>query len=127
MFVLNNGGYSAITAMQNNLFNGVYVGATPESGISAPSFSALANAYGILSCTIHNHKELRLWLPIIMSLTQPIVCDILLDINQILSPKMQSSKNEKGDIVSATLENMYPYLSPEEIREIMHDSPKEVT
>lgn len=121
IFVLNNGGYSAITAMQNNLFKGNYVGATKESGVSAPSFSMVAGAYGILSCTIHNHKELRLWLPIIMSLTQPIICDILLDIDQVLCPKVQSSKDSKGGIISASLENMYPYLSAEEAASIMQN------
>jgi hypothetical protein len=39
--------------------------------------------------------------------------------NQLLIPRVQSSKDAAGKIVSNSLENMFPYLSEEEMKEIM--------
>ena len=39
--------------------------------------------------------------------------------NQLLIPRVQSSKDTEGKIISNSLENMFPYLSEEEIKEIM--------
>ncbi len=39
--------------------------------------------------------------------------------NQLLIPRVQSSKNSKGEIVSTSLENMFPHLSELEMKEIM--------
>jgi hypothetical protein len=39
--------------------------------------------------------------------------------NQLLIPRVQSSKTEDGKIISNSLENMYPYLSEEQMKQIM--------
>ena len=39
--------------------------------------------------------------------------------NQLLIPRVQSSKTPDGKIISNSLENMYPYLSDDEMSEIM--------
>ena len=39
--------------------------------------------------------------------------------NQLLIPRVQSSKDENGKIISNSLENMFPYLDDEEMKKIM--------
>jgi hypothetical protein len=39
--------------------------------------------------------------------------------NQLLIPRVQSSKDSNGKIISNSLENMFPYLSEDEMKEIM--------
>ena len=39
--------------------------------------------------------------------------------NQLLVPRVQSSKNENGEIISNSLENMFPFLPENEVKNIM--------
>ena len=47
MFILDNEGYGSIMATQRNLFDGRYVGSSPDSGLTLPDVCAVAGAYGI--------------------------------------------------------------------------------
>lgn len=118
MFILNNNGYSAISAMQNNLFAGQHVGSTLESGVSAPDFVKIAGAYGIKACRFKTNIELKSGIDDVMMEEGPVLCEIMIPENQLLVPRVQSSKTEAGKIISGSLENMYPYLPDAEMKEI---------
>lgn len=125
MFILNNNGYLAISLMQDNLFKGNYIGSTPESGVSAPDFCEIAKSYGLkYPNVVHVNKiplyknELLDW--DILNSKKACLVEIKMPQHQKLFPRVQSSKDEKtGQIISNSLENMYPYLSKEEMKEIM--------
>jgi acetolactate synthase-1/2/3 large subunit len=119
IFLLNNDGYLAISLMQDNLFKSNYIGSNLESGISNPNFSKLASAYGFEVYKFDNNIELERNIDIVLSETGPVFCEIKMVKNQLLIPRVQSSKDENGKIISNSLENMFPYLSEEEMKEIM--------
>jgi acetolactate synthase-1/2/3 large subunit len=119
IFILNNNGYLAISLMQDNLFNGRYVGANKESGISSPDFTKIAKAYGIKNYRFNNNIELVNGIDEILNTNEPVICEIMMLENQLLTPRVQSSKTKDGEIISGSLENMYPYLSDEEMKKIM--------
>ena len=121
IFVLNNNGYLAISLMQDNLFEGKYIGSNSSSGVSSPKFSAVASAYGIKSFVVNNQTELNKLLPEILSLNETVLCEIMMVENQKLIPKLQSQRDVSGNFISASLENMFPYLPKEELNEIMID------
>ena len=119
IFVLNNNGYLAISLMQDNLFNGRYVGANNKSGVSSPDFTKIANAYGIKNYRFNNNTELVNRIDEVLNMDEPVICEIMMLENQLLIPRVQSSKTKDGEIISGSLENMYPYLSLEEMKKIM--------
>jgi acetolactate synthase-1/2/3 large subunit len=119
IFVLNNNGYLAITLMQDNLFSGNYIGSNNESGISSPKFTKLAEAYGFKTFKLSNNTELEDNINLVLNTEGPVLCEIMMTENQLLIPRVQSSKDAEGKITSTSLENMFPYLDIAEMKEIM--------
>lgn len=119
IFVLNNNGYLAISLMQDNLFDSNYIGSTPESGVSSPNFTKISKAYGIPSVTFTNNTELEQGIEEVLNYKGPILCEILMPENQLLIPRVQSKKDSEGKITSTSIENMFPFLSEEEMNNIM--------
>jgi len=119
IFLLNNNGYLAISLMQDNLFKGKYIGSNPQSGVSNPDFLGLARAYGFETFNFINNTELEENIDSVLRQKGPTFCEIKMVKNQLLSPRVQSSRDAYGKIISNSLENMFPYLSEEEMKEIM--------
>lgn len=119
IFVLNNNGYLAISLMQDNLFDSNYIGSTPESGVSSPNFTQIAETYGIPSVKFSNNLELEQGIEEVMNHKGPILCEILMPSNQLLVPRVQSKKDSEGKITSTSIENMFPFLPDEEMDAIM--------
>lgn len=119
IFLLNNNGYLAISLMQDNLFNGRRIGSTPDSGVSNPDFIKVANAYGFKTFNFTNNKDLEDNIDEVLLFNGPVICQIIMPENQPLIPRVQSTKDKDGKIVSNSLENMYPYLSDSEMEDIM--------
>lgn len=119
IFILNNNGYLAISLMQDNLFEEKYIGSNISSGVSSPKFHAIASAYGIKSFVANNQNELDSLMPEILASNEAVLCEIMMVENQKLIPKLQSQRDENGNFISASLENMFPYLPNEELNQIM--------
>jgi acetolactate synthase I/II/III large subunit len=119
IFVLNNNGYLAISLMQDNLFKGNYIGSNKQSGVSSPDFTQIADAYGIKRFRFNNNEELENNIDNVMNIKGPVLVEIMMTENQLLIPRVQSSKDINGKIISNSLENMFPYLPEEEMKEIM--------
>lgn len=119
IFVLNNNGYLAISLMQDNLFKGEYIGSTPESGVSSPDFCAVGNAYGITSFRFESNTDLENNIQSILDWDGPVICEIMMPEHQLLIPRVQSKKDETGKITSVSIENMFPFIPDEELKEIM--------
>jgi acetolactate synthase-1/2/3 large subunit len=119
IFVLNNNGYLAISLMQDNLFKGNYIGSNKQSGVSAPDFIKIADAYGFRRFRFNNNEELENRIDDVIKSQGPVLVEIMMTENQLLIPRVQSSKDANGKIISNSLENMFPYLPEEEMKEIM--------
>ena len=105
--------------LQDNLFKSNYIGSTPDSGVSSPDFCKIAKAYGIKSTRVNNNSELENQIEDILSYNGPIICEVMMPVNQLLIPRVQSKKNSKGEIESTSLENMFPFLDDNEVLNIM--------
>jgi acetolactate synthase I/II/III large subunit len=114
VLVLNNGGYLSIRQTQSNFF-GHLVGSGPESGISFPDFTKVAEAYAIQSACITGIDCMpRLWE--LLDAPGPALCEVMLDVKQEFEPRLKSRQLPDGTIVSPALEDMFPFLDPEELR-----------
>lgn len=119
IFLLNNDGYLAISLMQDNLFSGRHVGANSKSGVSNPDFMKLAGAYNFKCFQMKDNTELAEKIDVVLSEAGAIFCEIKMVSNQPLIPRVQSIKDKNGKIISNSIENMFPYLSEEEMKTIM--------
>ena len=115
LFVLNNGGYLSIRLSQKGFF-GSTVGESPDSGLSFPDMTAIARAYGIPTTRIDNRE----FAPLIRATIDrpgPVLCEVVLDPQQGFEPRQSSRQLPDGRIVSAPLEDMFPFLDREELRQ----------
>ncbi len=115
IFIWNNGGYASIRAMQRNIFNGHYVASEESSGLSMPSISKIANAYGIKSFVACNNKEMSDLLPQVLSECGPVLCELMTSPFEVVSPKAATIKLPDGTMVSKPLEDMWPEIKPKEV------------
>ncbi|MBV8864024.1 MAG: thiamine pyrophosphate-binding protein [Acidobacteriaceae bacterium] len=114
LLVLNNGGYLSIRQTQSNFF-GQAVGAGPESGVSFPDFTKVAEAYAVNSACVTGVDCMpRLWQ--LLDAPGPALCEVMLDTKQEFEPRLKSRQLPDGTIVSPALEDMFPFLEPEELR-----------
>ena len=113
IFVLNNGGYLSIRSTQSNFF-GRLVGEGSASGVSFPDIVKVAEAYGIAASRISQSGQLALIREVLESLG-PVLCEVQLDPSQEFEPRLKSRRLADGSIATPALEDMYPFLEPEEL------------
>jgi acetolactate synthase I/II/III large subunit len=117
LFVMDNDGYLSIKSTQNSFFK-LSVGSSPASGVSFPDMERIGHAYNIPSFTLKdfNFQE---DLQKILDTPGPVLCNVKLDAAQLFEPKLSSKQLADGRMVSAPLEDMFPFLSEAELKENM--------
>jgi acetolactate synthase I/II/III large subunit len=115
LFVLSNGGYLSIRTTQKNFF-GHLVGEGPDSGVSFPDMVKLAGAYDIPACRLDT-ADFAERLPGILAGEGPMLCEVVLDQTQTFEPRLSSKQLPDGRIVTAPLEDMFPFLDKDELRQ----------
>ena len=113
IFVLNNSGYLSIRTTQQNFF-GRLTGTNAASGVSFPDYAALGRAFGLAAHRLHGPGFAQA-LEQILAAPGPALCDVVLDPAQGFEPRSSSRQLEDGRIVSAPLEDMYPFLDRDEL------------
>ena len=114
IFVFNNNGYLSIRTTQDTFFKGNRVGCDSNSGISFPDFLKVAEAFGIKCERINCHTLIKERIGAILNSPEPYLCDVIMDPNQLMLPKLSSEVLPDGKVVSKPLEDMYPYLPRDE-------------
>ena len=118
LFVLNNGGYLSIRQTQTGFFQGRKIGEGPESGVTFPAMARVGTAYGIPSFPIEKIADLEIVRRELNS-PGPTLFDVSLDPAQEFEPRLRSRILPDGKILTPNLEDMYPFLSPEELESNM--------
>lgn len=114
VFVINNNGYSSIRQTQRNFFNGNMTGSGIDSGVSVPDFVKVGDAFGIKTVRIDNPKTMEEDIKRILESGGAILCEVMTEEEYAFAPKLSSRKLEDGTMISASLEDMYPFLPREE-------------
>jgi acetolactate synthase I/II/III large subunit len=120
IFVLNNDGYESIRATQRNFFDGRFVGSDRGSGIGNPDYRHVAQAYGIAYEHIARNDELSAKIPRVLNSPGPVLCELNLSSEQPRSPKSMSIRKPDGGFETRPLEDMFPFLPPDEVYANMH-------
>lgn len=121
IFLINNEGYHSIRITQSNLFKEhCKVGIGPESrDLSFPEFKKIAEAFGYRYLSARNNKEMRKVVDEALNTDGAIFCEIFTDTSQVWEPKSSTKRLEDGTLVSPPLEDLAPFLSRKELKQIM--------
>lgn len=119
VFIFNNSGYTSIRLTQDTFFNGYYVGADKDSGVSNPNFKIVAESYGLGFEQISTDDELESKIVKVLEARGAVICEVILPQEQGIAPKTVSYKRGDGSFESKPLEDMYPFLSRKELEENM--------
>jgi acetolactate synthase-1/2/3 large subunit len=110
LFVYSNEGYLSIKNTQDAYFSGRYFGSDPTSGLSCPSFAAVADAYGIDSYSIQDSSHLLSVMTDILSSNEPVLVELMCDPHQVIGPRVSSRVNPDGSMSSCSLADMTPSI-----------------
>ena len=116
LFILNNAGYASMRNMQRNYFEGRYVGTGPEAKLVLADVVAFGKTIGIPGMTISDSSELDGQICYALAQPRPFICDIMLEPNETLWPKVAAMPMPDGTIISMPLEDMSPLLSLDELQ-----------
>jgi len=119
LVVMNNGGYASIRNTQRNYFESRYVGTGPEAGLWMPDLEEVAQAYHIPFKRIRDVSELALGLAETVAQPRPMIVEVMLMKDEVLSPKVAAIPQADGSMTSMPLEDMSPLLPLELLEEAM--------
>ncbi len=118
-FVWNNNGYLSIRATQRKFFASDFIGTDSKSGVSFPSVEKIAAAYGIKYFKMGKSAQLDAQLKEILAYDGPVLCEVMCNPDQEIVPTVSSYAKPDGSMVSRPMEDMYPFMSREELKSEM--------
>ena len=110
IFIINNQGYGLIKGTQEVYLDKNYVGVDKFSGLGIPDFQKIANSYNIKYLSLDNHNDIGRMLKSILNMNEPIICDVKIDPDQRVIPKLDAGK---------PIHDMTPYISGSELKDLM--------
>ncbi len=116
-FIFNNNGYLLIRHTQRNFMDNRLVGEGPDSGVWCPDSLEIAKAYGIKGVRIDNVETIEEKIREVLDYDGPVICDVMTPEWQLLIPRVASDKLPDGTLVSRDYDDMFPYLSKEEMEQ----------
>ena len=119
IFLLDNDGYGSIKQTQTNFFGKELIGCDAVSGVSFPDFIKVAEAFGFETFEIREQKNLSEQIHKIIAADGPVFCVVRMPSFLNFSPKLSSKRLPDGTMVSAQLEDMFPFLEREEFEKHM--------
>ena len=118
MILLNSDGYLAVSIMQQNSFDGHFVGSNPQSGLDAPNFTRVVKSFGLNARKVRSPKTLGRELRRISTSKSTEVLEINLPKDQLMRPRSQSLRDANGNFFSQSIDKMWPYLPKSEIDQV---------
>lgn len=119
IFVLSNRGYAQIKGTQKNIFAEHYVACNEESNLSLPDISDIAGAYKLKHICIHHNEELGRKVQWVLKEEGPVICEVMVSIDQTVFPKQVSYQRSDGQMESLPLEYLNPPLPEDEFKKNM--------
>lgn len=117
--VFSNGGYAAIRQTSKNFFHGVCIGCTKETGIDFPDFENVAKTFGFDYLCCHSNAEVENCVKTMMSSSKRMLLEVEQLYDNPVIPKVMSRLDENGKMLTPALQDMAPFLSEEEMDNLM--------
>ena len=110
IIIINNGCYGIIKQFQDAYCESRYTATDGYEDYTLPDFEKVAKAYDIEALTIYGKDDIKEKLQYVWSYDGPILCNLLIDEEQKLIPKLEFGN---------PLEDMSPYLTDKQIQDNM--------
>ena len=117
--VFSNDGYGAIRQTCKNFFDNTYIGCTADSGVSFPEFEKLAYAFGFPYRKCSTNKDVGESLKWLFNTEGYAFLEVEQKLDDPVSPKVMSRLNPDGTFSTPALHDMAPFLTEEELAELM--------
>ena len=117
IFMLNNSGYLTIKHTHHALYGsgGNATATAPSTGVSFPSFAHVAPAFGIDYRQIESPENLDNWIKDTLAAPGAAFAEVVMPEYQELIPKSAIKARADGSLYSPPLEDLYPFLTREEL------------
>ncbi len=115
IFILNNNGYASIRNMQRAHFKGNYVACDSSSGLTLPDTCKVAHAYGLETVRIEEQSNLVSEIADVLDCEGTVICEVMIDHEIPIAPRMSSQALPDGRMVSKPLEDLWPFLDRKEL------------
>jgi acetolactate synthase-1/2/3 large subunit len=109
-FIAENGNYGSIKAHQKSAFNNHYIGCDKETGLWLPNWEHIGSAFGIPVMTIFSNDYDTVEFRKLFTAAGPAIFVVKVDPDQVIYPKIASTRNSEGQVVSNPLHVMEPPL-----------------
>lgn len=109
-FILSNNGYASIRMTQKSYFEGHYVGCDPSTGLGLPDWKKLFDAFSIPVTQLNPDNPFSEDVLTSLNTLGPQAYLVPIDPEQTYYPKITSSVNADGTMVSNPLHRMTPDL-----------------
>ncbi len=110
IFVLNNSGYLSIKNSQDKFYQGRRIGTDSKDGIFFPEIFRIAKCYEIDYTIISGIINLDKGIKHCLSINKPIICEVICQELQDISPSITAFKNKEGKMEQHDFSNMYPFI-----------------
>jgi acetolactate synthase I/II/III large subunit len=119
MFILNNDGYASIRASGKVHFEGRNFGGEADTGLQLGDICAMAESVGIPARRVSARDELEAAIKETLAIEGPALCEIMLNRDEGLFPKVGTVLDPQGKLVSLPMEDMLPLLDLEDLQSVM--------
>lgn len=117
--VFSNDGYNAFRQTCLNFFDGLFIGCNEETGISFPSFKAIAELFGFEYLHCQTNAGLKKSLSDFLECSERALLEIDQRLDDPVVPKLMSKILDDGTFSTPSLEEMYPFLAEDVQRSFM--------
>ncbi|MDR3255873.1 MAG: thiamine pyrophosphate-binding protein [Synergistaceae bacterium] len=112
IFVINNGGYASIRAMQKEAYRGRTLGTDGTNGLGLPSFERIAAGFDLKYVRINDAGELDEKLGAVFSFDGPVLCEVMCARVQ-KNFLVAMGRSPEGRMGMRPLEDLSPFLDRE--------------
>jgi acetolactate synthase-1/2/3 large subunit len=121
IFILNNNGYLTIKHTHNAIYksNGNASACGTNSGVTFPDLGRVISAFDFEYTKKDTAEDLDEWVQMVLDHKGAYVAELAMPEFQELIPKSAVKTRPDGSMSSSLLEDLYPFLSPEELAEEM--------
>lgn len=110
MFVISNNGYQFVKMSQGAYDINPPFGTDITAGVPIPNIRKVVEAYGLNYARCDVKDELSKTIQAVMASKETVICEVVVDDDQEVCPRLKSVALEDGTFVSPQYENLYPFL-----------------
>lgn len=122
IILINNKGYCSIRNTQDGYFQGRRLGSDKKSGLHLPDLSNISSAYQIKHYLCYDLESIKKYININKDFDGPVILEVFTYPDEKLQPKVSSTPNDRGEMVTMPIEDMSPLLDLVELKKWMRYS-----